>query len=383
MRFHLHALLGTIFRAASGTCTHAGLPPDVVDPIVAAGPVWSRNDVFNGPGPGATELFPAWAAALQSCVARETHPQRTHGSEKRQAYWRCWHIIRWARVGAAAKAMYAAGGVSANAILGLVTVADFFEATARSETEPFDPRVLADRVLNGPVAATTMRIALKGRWVEFPSRLAITFGREMLVNELRIALSSSRHAVDSFDTVVELGAGWSANLFHIMLAIPGLRRGASFNAGEYSAGGRDLGTLIAGRSFADVAYSSFPFDYNKPMTAASSVKRGKRCLVYTCHSIEQIHRVPARIVDAMLSCGDEVFGFHFEPINFQLPQNSTQGPLVKEVEAKSAITSNHYNANLVSVLQAAERKGKIKILGWESDVWRHGSLIFWEKVVAK
>jgi hypothetical protein len=182
--------------------------------------------------------------------------------------------------------------------------------------------------------------------------------------------------VPEFDVVAEVGAGWSKNLFQIMLSFPTLRKRASFYAGEYSPGGRGLGELIASRSFPDVRYAAFPFDYNAPDTGP--IAAGESCFVYTCHSIEQIHEVPGAIVDEMLRCGTRrVFGFHFEPINFQLPGVT---PVSGHVASMSRSKRTMYNSNLVSVLHEAERAGRIKILGQKADVWEHGSVIFWEKI---
>jgi hypothetical protein len=320
--------------------------------------------------------FAPWVKAVQDCHRNDIRRERSD-QEKIQCGWRCWYIVRWARIKATACAMYEHPNskLSPSSVLEALSLADVYESTNRSNTEPFDPTAMADRVLTGPVDDSMAQVVLYGKYVSFPARLKFDMGRHLVVHEMRAALSARYGAVPEFDVVAEVGAGWSKNLFQIMLSFPTLRKRASFYAGEYSPGGRGLGELIASRSFSDVRYAAFPFDYNAPDTGP--IVAGESCFVYTCHSIEQIHEVPGAIVDEMLRCGTRrVFGFHFEPINFQL---SRVVPVDKLVEKMSRKESKMFNTNLVSVLRQAEIAGKIKILGQKPDAWEHGSVIFWEK----
>eukprot|EP00161_Ancyromonas_sigmoides_P002146 TRINITY_DN11892_c0_g2_i1.p1 TRINITY_DN11892_c0_g2~~TRINITY_DN11892_c0_g2_i1.p1 ORF type:complete len:389 (+),score=86.46 TRINITY_DN11892_c0_g2_i1:136-1167(+) len=321
-----------------------------------------------------------WDDKMDECLVMERGSLTTAESD-RQTYWRCWYILRWARIKATACAMYEHPNskLSPSSVLEALSLADVYESTNRSNTEPFDPTAMADRVLAGPVDDSMNQVVLYGKYVSFPARLKFDMGRHLVVHEIRAALSARYGAVPEFDVVAEVGAGWSQNLFQIMLSFPTLRKRASFYAGEYSPGGRGLGELIASRSFPEVRYAPFPFDYNAPDTGP--IAAGESCFVYTCHSIEQIHMVPGAIVDEMLRCGTRrVFGFHFEPINFQL---SGVNPMNAAVEQMSRAKSTMYNTNLVSVLHEAERAGHIKILGQKADVWEHGSVIFWEKQAKK
>lgn len=153
-----------------------------------------------------------------------------------------------------------------------------------------------------------------------------------------------------FDAVVELGAGYGRNLFGIYYRGGPVTR---YIGAEYTASGREL----MGKFHAlDPAMSLeiVPFDHKAP--DLSFLKGAKKVLLYTCHSIEQVERLPDDYFDVLAASAPAVTGLHFEPVGFQIERKS-------KISRQHAafIKSQHYNMNLVDVLRAAEKRGTLAV----------------------
>lgn len=151
-----------------------------------------------------------------------------------------------------------------------------------------------------------------------------------------VAATVARYAQDA-DAVVELGAGWGANLFGCYLA--GGPRAALYVAAEYTEAGRQAAGLLAERD-GDLAFEAAAFDLHQPSLELPELRRA---VVFTAHAVEQVPHLPTSFVPFVASLADEVTVVHFEPIGWQLER----GP--------SDYAEHHdYNRNLWSLLEDAE-----------------------------
>lgn len=153
-----------------------------------------------------------------------------------------------------------------------------------------------------------------------------------------------------FDLVVELGCGYGRNLFNI--AYSGVPFGTRFAGGELTSSGVTAATAIAALDPGlDITFHHF--DYLEP--DLGWIKPGKRCLVFTCHSIEQVHRIDRRPIEAICGLGDSVIAVHMEPFGFQAQPGL--GPVT--ARQKSLYEEKRWNLNLVQVLQDCAKDGLI------------------------
>ena len=96
------------------------------------------------------------------------------------------------------------------------------------------------------------------------------------------------------------------------------------------------------------------FDHRRPDFSFLE-ERGK-VLFFTCHSIEQVDRIPANYFDLLADAADRVTCIHFEPFGFQI---STTDEISKAQERY--VRENNWNTNFLEVLNASGKTGKIKV----------------------
>ena len=153
------------------------------------------------------------------------------------------------------------------------------------------------------------------------------------------------------DLVVELGSGWGRNLLLAWLA--GGPRRARYVAAEYTAAGRRvasrLGSLAPGLDLA-----SIPFDYRAPDLGL--VGAGRRALVFTAHSVEQIAHLPGSVIDRVRGLAEDVTCVHFEPVGWQFRDRALEG------SSEGYAAEHDYSANLASLLQERARAGELELL---------------------
>jgi hypothetical protein len=159
------------------------------------------------------------------------------------------------------------------------------------------------------------------------------------------------HCSADTDLVVELGSGWGRNLFLAWFA--GGPRSARYVAAEYTEAGRRvaarLGALAPGLDLA-----SIPFDYHAP--DLELVSTGRRALVFTAHSIEQIARLPDAVVDQIRGLADEVTCVHFEPVGWQFRERELEG------SSERYAAEHDYSANLAPLLRRRAQAGELELL---------------------
>lgn len=170
------------------------------------------------------------------------------------------------------------------------------------------------------------------------------------------------------DTLVELGCGLGDKVLHLAAHL----KAKTVFGGEFTASGVECGRLLAKRR--GIAATFERFDYNDPSTLAG-VPKG--ALVYTSHSIEQIPRLQESFIAGVIE-REPAIVFHFEPCF----EDHEEGSLVGLMRRRYA-ELNDYNRNLVGLLRAFERQGRVRILRHEKNLFSDTpfnptSIIAWE-----
>lgn len=96
------------------------------------------------------------------------------------------------------------------------------------------------------------------------------------------------------------------------------------------------------------------FDHNDP--DLSFLKGAERVLLFSCHSIEQVRRLPDDYFEKLARAAPLVTGLHFETFGFQL-----SGGDDVSVRHRAFIERRMWNQNMVECLKKAEGKGLLSI----------------------
>jgi hypothetical protein len=159
------------------------------------------------------------------------------------------------------------------------------------------------------------------------------------------------HCTPATDLVVELGSGWGRNLLLTWLA--GGPASARYVAAEYTEAGRRVAARLAALA-PGLELDSIPFDYNAP--DLGTVETGRRALVFTAHSVEQIASLPDETTAQIRSIAEEVTCVHFEPVGWQFREGEAHG------SSEDHAASHDYNANLAEMLRRRAAAGELEIL---------------------
>lgn len=118
------------------------------------------------------------------------------------------------------------------------------------------------------------------------------------------------------EAIVELGSGWSFNLFQIFVGLGRTRsKDIDYIGAEFTDSGRACARRIAAFDGA-IRYSDEHMDYRSP--DISFLKRYKKhILVFTHHSIEQVDRIDRRLYQHLSELDADVTLIHFEPVGWQ------------------------------------------------------------------
>lgn len=134
------------------------------------------------------------------------------------------------------------------------------------------------------------------------------------------ALSPVRYLMSqvSSDTeaVIELGSGWSFNLFQIYIGLGRTRsKNLEYIGAEFTDSGRDAADKIA-KFDGKIDYSDYPMDYRNPDVSFLE-KYKKKIVVFTHHSIEQVDEIAPKLYEDLYNLNAEVTLIHFEPVGWQ------------------------------------------------------------------
>jgi len=158
--------------------------------------------------------------------------------------------------------------------------------------------------------------------------------------------------------IVELGSGYSKNLFRVWLN--GGPLDANYVGAEYTPAGRECGDFLASLEPC-IRYRSIPFDYYSP--ALRDFDANAKTFVFSCYSIEQIPKIGREVFEALLAMPGLYRVVHIEPVGWQ--RTSSRLPLTPEWAFQRAIRRSalalQYNTNLLSVIESLEAERKITV----------------------
>jgi hypothetical protein len=205
--------------------------------------------------------------------------------------------------------------------------------------------------------------------------------------------------------VMELGSGWSSNLFQLYLARGATRsRKTIYYGGEYTREGQVCAKLLASREPA-MAYRAFQFDYRDPDVTFLKRQKG-HILLFTHHSIEQVDEINPLLFEQLRAIPNPVTVVHVEPVGWQrMPELLARreagddaffeaiGARVQAgqlgLPAENAAWWSwrlQYNRNLLPILQRLEDEGAIRMVrrAWDfsgaANVLNPSSLLHYEFV---
>jgi hypothetical protein len=155
---------------------------------------------------------------------------------------------------------------------------------------------------------------------------------------------------DTYDAIIELGAGYGKRLIEIWYG--GGPRNIPYYAGEFTESG-----LQSIQFFADLRpemrLTPFHFDHKKPDLSAVA---GRKVFIFTCHSIEQVTLLPDDYFEKLAGSFESVTCVHLEPFGFQMEPNVDD--VTKQQQAD--FVAKQWNGNFVAQYESAARAGKIK-----------------------
>lgn len=165
----------------------------------------------------------------------------------------------------------------------------------------------------------------------------------------RMALAA-RLVTAETEAVIELGCGYGLNLLRLARALGD--RPIRYVGAEYTAAGRRLFAELATRL-------GLPFqcEFVDHKSLELSFARGwSDVLVMTCHSIEQVARLPDDYFRTLAGAAPRVVGLHLEPFGFQAGATSPA-----RVAQEATFRKKGFNLNFFECLTRAEREGTIAL----------------------
>lgn len=194
--------------------------------------------------------------------------------------------------------------------------------------------------------------------------------------------------------VMEIGSGWSSNLFQLYLAHGATRsRDIIYYGGEYTAEGQTCAKFIAGRE-PQMKYRAFYFDYRDPQVDFLQRQKG-HILLFTSHSIEQVDVINPNLFAQLRALPNPVTMVHFEPVGWQRDPDLMARRLandsayfeavgVRALAGDIASVSQNaawwswrlkYNKNLLSILQTLENEAAITMVRRAYDFSGHANVL--------
>lgn len=198
------------------------------------------------------------------------------------------------------------------------------------------------------------------------------------------------------EAIVELGSGWSSNLFQIYVGLGRTRsRTIEYIGAEYTNSGRDCGRKIAEFDGA-INYLDFHMDFRAPDISFLK-KYTKHILVYTHHSVEQVDKIDHHLYQMLHDLEAAVTIVHFEPVGWQRNADLKKArlennELVFAKIAKSYSTAINteieqmrnaawwswrlkYNYNLISITKRYTTSGQAKMVRTAYDFGGIGNVL--------
>jgi hypothetical protein len=194
--------------------------------------------------------------------------------------------------------------------------------------------------------------------------------------------------------VMELGSGWSSNVFQLYIAHGATRaKKIIWYGGEYTREGQLCAKFIARRE-EEMKYRSFSFDYRNPDVAFLARQRG-HILLFTSHSIEQVDVISPDLFEQLKQIPNPVTVVHFEPVGWQRfpelmkrrEENDIDGFEAIGARALSGDISSvaenaawwswrlEYNKNLLPIVARLREEGAIRMVREAYDFSGHANVL--------
>ncbi|AMW34985.1 hypothetical protein HEQ62_02845 [Haematospirillum jordaniae] len=166
-----------------------------------------------------------------------------------------------------------------------------------------------------------------------------------------------QHCDDGVKAIVELGAGYGRNLMELRHHLR--RPDLALIGAEYTQSGRDAMEFFNASFpdltpiqtvFTDHRLASFPFISSKD-----------KVLVFSCHSLEQVEKLPLDFFVNLADSSEDITGVHIEPFGFQAVPRSAWSDVHHAHNA--FIRLKDYNLNMWACLEHAVREQAITITG--------------------
>lgn len=155
------------------------------------------------------------------------------------------------------------------------------------------------------------------------------------------------------DAIVELGCGYGRNLIELFYSggpkVP-------YYAGEFTKSGQECIKLIS--SICN-EFELIPFEHNHLKPDLSFLKKHKKILVFTAHTIEQVEYIPLKLMEDIATCAEEVICMHIEPFGYQMVDSVELSQVDKD--HKSFFEKKGWNKNFFPVLVEAHQKNILDI----------------------
>lgn len=159
-------------------------------------------------------------------------------------------------------------------------------------------------------------------------------------------------ALEQYDSVIELGCGYGQNLFKIFYSGGGVN--LKYFGGEFTKSGVEMARKLANIE-PNMRAEFFHFNHLKPKFD-KKLDFGKKVLVFTCHTIEQVKEIPDNWFKVVASIAPFVRCIHAEPFGFQI-RNLCEATK----NHKDYFIQNGWNLNFASTLKKANQNGDIII----------------------
>lgn len=209
-----------------------------------------------------------------------------------------------------------------------------------------------------------------------------------------IARTVAAHVSAATKCVIELGSGWGQNIFDVALICANWPTLKYFACEPTDAGRRVTQEIAALSPRLDI--TTCDFNYYDPRY--SFLEDRPNCIVFTCHSVEQIPSFPAEAITHLLDSTGPCIGIHWEPVGWQRDPTLAAAARTPEfaraeveirdgkvLESAARWAATHgYNRDFLSVLGSLAERRLIDIQVAVYDLFgvnplNPSSLIIWKK----
>ncbi|WP_299439895.1 hypothetical protein [uncultured Rhodospira sp.] len=156
-----------------------------------------------------------------------------------------------------------------------------------------------------------------------------------------------------FDAVVELGSGFGLRIFELFYA--GIPASIPLFGGELTDSGVSISRKLAALD-PRINATFFSFDHLSPDLHPVKEKKFDNLLMFTCHSLEQVHKIPRAFFRELANCAPNVTVIHMEPFGFQISAETKTA-----LDHKKFIEDRKWNVNFSEAVKQAVADGTCSV----------------------